>query len=866
MAAESGTHTALAVLHYIAPVVTTVYFVSAKTFSTCLLQEPSARAGAAWRRRPAIALQFSIVVTLIAEGLSAILHAIQRPGWYASQDYVIYLVLLFILHSSLCVSIVETAAPIWHPYLGAWLVALIFEIPLFVLHAAVGPAQDGFANARMLLSAVRAAAFLFMALTTAWFSLQDRRSSVKLDDESEALLALNGDENGLRSNRVNGQTMRKTDSARLRDDSSLSDDDSDDDDDPEFDSDSEDLAADKKMKVQSQKRLKESGSWLNYLKDFKIFFWILLPRKDRLVQACFVIIGIIMVIERALTILVPRQLGIITNELTNSAGSGQVPWNAIGVWMVLAALDSDAGLHLIKSIAQIPVENYGYKMLCTTAFRHIMCLSMDFHNDKNSGELIRAIEQGSNLQDLVDFLIFEVIPTLFDGLLAFVYVTILFDIYMAMIPLAVGFLYVYSGAKVTSWSVKQRRDYNTAWRNESKVQNEAINNWPTVSHFNRGNYEANRYDNTVDVMCKANWRYYVAYHCGAGAQSTVLFIGRLAATSLAAYRVAQGSAPVGSFITLVTYWSSIEAPLSRVSYSIRKISSMVIDSERMLQLLTTIPSVADATDAKEITVSRGEVEFDHVDFHYDERKPTLQDITFTAKPGQTIALVGETGGGKSTILKLLYRHYDVAHGAIRIDGQDLRSVTLDSLRDTFGMVPQDPSLFNVSIRDNIRYARLDATDDDIHAACRAAAIHDKILSFPDGYDATVGERGVKLSGGELQRLAIARAILRRPRIVLLDEATSMIDAETEAVIQRAFRNLSRDRTTFIVAHRLSTIQHADLILVVRDGRIVERGTHEELFRRRGGMYMALWSNQLSREVKDVGAMLDRGEEDEDEEL
>ncbi|KAI7187480.1 putative ABC transporter, partial [Hortaea werneckii] len=376
---------------------------------------------------------------------------------------------------------------------------------------------------------------------------------------------------------------------------------------------------------------------------------------------------------------------------------------------------------------------------------------------------------------------------------------------------------------------------------------EAINNWQTVSHFNRGAYEVNRYRNTLDDFNKAEWRYYVSFYLGGSGQSLVMLVGRLAAHALAAYRVAQGRAPIGHFVTLTAYWRTVEGPLASVSWSIRRVSAMLTDSERLLQLMLTKPSVTDAPNATQLVVKAGEVTFDHVDFSYDPRKPTLKDVSFTARPGQTIALVGETGGGKSTILKLLYRYYDINGGAIRIDGQDIRHVTLDSLRDSFGMVPQDPSLFNVTLMDNIKYARLDATDDEVKEACKAAAIHDKIESFPDSYASKVGERGVKLSGGELQRVAIARAILRQPQLVLLDEATSMIDAETESLIQKAFRRLTSGRTTFVVAHRLSTIQHADLILVVSDGKIVEHGTHEELFRK-NGKYVALWSKQLSKDV------------------
>ena len=277
---------------------------------------------------------------------------------------------------------------------------------------------------------------------------------------------------------------------------------------------------------------------------------------------------------------------------------------------------------------------------------------------------------------------------------------------------------------------------------------------------------------------------------------------------------------------------------------------MLTDSERLLQLLTTKANVTNAPGAVNLHVDSGHVEFEHVEFSYDPRKPTLKDVSFAARPGQTIALVGETGGGKSTILKLLYRYYDINGGVIRIDGQDIRAVTLDSLRDSFGMVPQDPALFNISILENVRYARLDASDDEVMEACKAAAIHDKILTFPDGYQATVGERGVKLSGGELQRVSIARAILRQPKIVLLDEATSMIDAETEGLIQEAFKRLTASRTTFIIAHRLATIQHADRICVINDGEIVESGTHDELFRLKG-KYVALWSKQLSKDVQEV---------------
>lgn len=858
---QQRTMPALVVLHYLAPIAAALYYLSAKTVAICLLQQPSKHAISRVRRWSTIILQFTIALSIVAEGLISSVQALREPDWYASKDYVVYLVVSLALQTSFAVSIIEHSTVLWHPYAGAWLMGLSFEIPIIILQG-LEVSGDDFSKGKTACNFLRALFLFAIVLITGWFMLCDRRRGIRLDEETEALLEQSDRRDTLHGS--NGQTSKVVPSptaSLCRSDVAGSSREDESDDDDGFDSDSEEPERDKELRAQQKQRLQESGNWLSYLKEFKIFLPMLLPRKDRMVQGCFVIIAFCLIAGRALSILVPRQLGLLTDELTTTATTGVAPWRTLGLWMLFASLRSGAGLPLLEAIAKLPVQQYGYKMIATTAFRHVMHLSMDFHNEKNSGELIRAIEQGTNLQDLIDFIFFEVGPMFVDLVVAFVYVAILFDVYMAMILFAVGVAYVWVGAKVTVWSIKQRRDFNTAWRLESKVQNEAINNWQTVSHFNRGKFEAIRYSDTVDAFNLAEWRYYLAYDLGGGAQSFIMLVGRLLAMSLAVYRVSQGHAPVGNFITLYTYWSSIESPLANVSYSVRRVSAMLTDSERLLQLLTTKPSIDDAPGAADIKIDDGEVEFDNVDFAYDPRKPTLRDVNFVIKPGQTVALVGETGGGKSTILKLLYRYYDVAGGAIRIDGQDIRNVTLDSLRDSFGMVPQDPSLFNISIMENIKYARLDATDEDVKDACRAAAIHDKIESFPDGYNAKVGERGVKLSGGELQRVSIARAILRQPKIVLLDEATSMIDAETEAIIQGAFRRLTSNRTTFIVAHRLSTIQHADLILVINDGQIIERGTHDELFRKKG-KYVALWSKQLSKDVKDVGMTLDVKEDDE----
>jgi ABC-type multidrug transport system fused ATPase/permease subunit len=306
--------------------------------------------------------------------------------------------------------------------------------------------------------------------------------------------------------------------------------------------------------------------------------------------------------------------------------------------------------------------------------------------------------------------------------------------------------------------------------------------------------------------------------------------------------VLPGHKRVGELVRLMMCWRTITRPLYSVSSSHRRTSSLLIKAERLLQLLNTKPTVVDQDGANDLVVMEGKIKFNHVDFGYDACKPLIRDLDLEVEGGQMVAFVGQTGAGKSTILKLLLRFYDVTGGSITIDGQDLRSITQSSLREALGIVPQECALFNISIRENIRYGQPKATDAEIQDACRAAAIHDVIESFPDKYNSIVGERGIKLSGGEIQRISIARMLIKNPKILLLDEATSALDSTTEQQIQNAYRKLSKGLTTVVVAHRLSTIIAADQILVFDDGKIIEQGTHQQLLRL-GGKYMELWVNQ-----------------------
>ena len=472
-----------------------------------------------------------------------------------------------------------------------------------------------------------------------------------------------------------------------------------------------------------------------------------------------------------------------------------------------------------------------------------MNLSSEFHDGKRSGELYQTIRLGHSVNNLLETIMFQTLPMLIDLAVAFTYLYYLFDAYMALIVGAVVVVYLWASTYFNAWHIAARRGFVGKLKKEWDILYDSMGSWQTVSYFNRIKHEQERYSSAVEAHLVSRRKYTALAYLAHGTQSMVLTVGLLSACFLAAYQVIHGTQSVGSFIVLLTYWAQLSGPLSFFGSAFRQISRDFLDAEQLLQLLQHRPTVADQAGATALILHKGEVEFDQVNFSYNSQKEILKGVSFRALPGQTVALVGETGGGKSTILKLLFRFYDVTQGSIKIDGQNIRNVTLESLRDTIGVVPQDPSLFNETIMSNVRYARLGATDEEVYDACKAAAIHEKIMSFASGYQSMVGERGVKLSGGELQRVAIARAILKNPNIILLDEATSSVDTETELHIQEALHELTLGRTTFVVAHRLSTVMKANLIMVVKDGEIIERGTHDELFRAKG-KYYSLWSKQI----------------------
>lgn len=602
--------------------------------------------------------------------------------------------------------------------------------------------------------------------------------------------------------------------------------------------DDEDDEEDAEMKRLRAKRLKETGGWWGYLKDFAIFIPYLIPRRNLKVQFAICVSLLSLAATRVLNILMPRQLGIVTDQILQRGA----PYQALAVWLVLRLLNSPSGVGIVMELSKIPIQQFSYRQISNAAFSHVMGLSMEFHSERDSAEVMKAIEQGEALTNILDTAILEILPTVVDWFIAMWLLYWKFNVYLALAMLLASAALAALEVTTSRWNIENRRHKAKAQREESRVMHQAVQGWQTVTYFNMFTFERLRFGKAVEERLTANRNWAKRDTWTEAVLQALAPLTFFAMASLAIYEISHGMATPGDFVFLLEYWETLIWPLQYLSHNYRYLMGDLIDAERLLKLLQTKPTIVDKEGAKPLSLMKGHVAFENVVFSYDARKPAIQGVDIVANPGDTVAFVGETGAGKSTILKLLLRFYDVDSGRIAIDDQDIRDVTLSSVRDAFGVVPQDPLLFNASIMENLRYARPLATDEQVYQACRAAAIHNKILSFPGGYGTKVGEQGVKLSGGEIQRLAIARVFLKDPPILILDEATSAVDTGTESEIQLALDALKKQRTTFLIAHRLSTVVKADQILVVHDGRVVERGTHSELTRAKG-RYHELWARQ-----------------------
>ncbi|MCJ1281672.1 hypothetical protein MMC26_000994 [Xylographa opegraphella] len=607
------------------------------------------------------------------------------------------------------------------------------------------------------------------------------------------------------------------------------------------------------------KRIKETGNWWAYAKSYSIFLQYIWPSRNTRLQLNMVGVGLCIGAIRVLNVLVPRQLGLLVNSLGHIGYSR--PFLELGVYILLASLESRVGIRALRTYLWLPVEIYASQSIDCASYNHIMSLSSDFHDSKRSGELYKAMQQGQSVIQLLETVLYQLAPMIMDLLIACFFMNYLFDAYMVLIVTSTMVFYLWASVYFTLIMTTSRRQYIAAIRRAYQVLYDTMGGWKTVSYFNRMRHAEELYATSTSVNMRFRWKNSVIYYVSDGLQGLILDIGLFGACFYAIYQVIYGNQSVGQFVTLFTYWANLAGPLNTLSSAHRELMGNLVDAEQLLELFNTRPTIRDGPG--HLYLKQAQVDFNQVRFSYDGKKPILDGISFHVKAGQTIALIGESGGGKSTILKLLFRFYDVTGGSILIDGQDIRNVTLESLRKCIGVVPQDPSLFNDTIMSNVRYAKLDATNEEIVEACKAAAIHDKIMTFTNGYMSKVGEHGVKLSGGELQRIAIARAILKNPDIILLDEATSSVDSETEGKIQAALNKLSENRTTFIVAHRLSTIVDADLVLVIKEGAILEQGPPEELLRSKG-KYYSLWAKQMGIQIPVEAESGDKSSDSDDE--
>ena len=489
------------------------------------------------------------------------------------------------------------------------------------------------------------------------------------------------------------------------------------------------------------------------------------------------------------------------------------------------------------------------RTLAMRTFRHIHALSLRFHLERRTGGLSRIIERGTKaIEFLLRFSLFSIFPTIIELVLVAGILWWNFDWRYAAVTGVVITIYI----AYTYWATERRtlirREMNDKDTEANTKAIDSLLNYETVKYFGNEDHEARRYDKAIEGYEDAAIRTTTSLSMLNTGQTLIFTFGLIALMLMAANGVAQGALTVGEFVMVNAFMIQLSAPLNLLGSVYREIRQALVDMETMFTLISIDPEIKDTPDAKPLSVTGGAIRFDAVSFSYDPERGILKDVSFDVPAGKTVALVGPSGAGKSTISRILYRFYDVQEGSVTIDGQPIADVTQKSLRAIIGMVPQDTVLFNDTIRYNIRYGRPDATDAEVEEAARLAQISGFIAQLPNGFETMVGERGLKLSGGEKQRVAIARTILKNPPILLLDEATSALDSETEQGILAALAAISKDRTTLIIAHRLSTVVDADEILVLDQGRIVERGNHQTLLAH-AGAYADMWNRQLQEEAQ-----------------
>ena len=566
-----------------------------------------------------------------------------------------------------------------------------------------------------------------------------------------------------------------------------------------------------------------------------------------------------LVFSKLATVATPVALKYIVDYLDQNRSGDILIWIPVLLVVAYGLLRFGSTLFSeLRDAAFARVAERAMRRVSLRVFEHLHNRELAFHLDRKTGGLARDIERGTNgISFLLRFTLFNIVPTLLEILLVAGILFVVFNVGYVLAILVAVVVYVVFSIKVTEWRTKYVREANARDNQSNSRAVDSLLNYETVKYFNNERFEAELYDKDLDDWEQARLKNRLSLAALNSGQALIIGAAMIVIMAMAVQEVASGEITLGDFTMINAYLLQLFIPLNALGFVYREIRQALVNVERLFGLLGDEPVIEDAPSAKALVVEKGDVRFDQVHFGYRLNRQILRNVSFSIPAGHTVAVVGASGAGKSTLARLLFRFYDVNQGSITIDGQDIREVTQDSLRSAIGVVPQDTVLFNDTLFRNLAYGRPEASEEEVYQAARMAHLEQFIHSLPDGYNTQVGERGLKLSGGEKQRVAIARVILKNPPLLILDEATSSLDSLSEQAILGALKEVSRQRTSLVIAHRLSTTRDADTILVMEGGRIVESGNHVELLGQKGH-YARLWEQQHRIGGNDVRQAPDHG--------